>query len=240
MRIARILALFLCIVACASSQSPMRSTKTYRAAPGTWFVCHGDSITEGYGTTGWRTSDHYAYPYLTTQLASSLTFGMVQLGISGQGFNYVYPVYPSSTFPNLTVDAVNRVDPILSQTGSKYLIIFAGTNDIFLNGTSGANTWTLAETYINARISAGWTIANVCVGTMLPRQNAHESDRTAYNNAIRSNAAGMGYKVCDFAANTTIGEAGDENNPTYYLDTIHPNDAGHAILAQIVKDTLFP
>lgn len=240
MKLARFLTLLLVAAVIGCAQSPMRSTKTYRTPPNTWLVCHGDSITEGYGTTTWRAADTAAYPYQTSLLATAFRFGVVQLGISGQGFNYVYPVYPSSTFPNLTVDAVNRVDPVLAYTGTKYLVIFAGTNDIFLNGTSGANTWTLAQTYINARISAGWTAANICVGTMLPRQNANEANRTTLNTSIRSNAAGLGYKVCDFAANTTIGDAGDENNPTYYLDTIHPNDAGHAILAQIVKDTLFP
>lgn len=235
-----LLTLLFCVAACGSAQSPNRSTRVPRTPPNTWLVCHGDSITEGYGTTTWRAADTMAYPYQTSLLATAFRFGVVQLGISGQGFNYVYPVYPSSTFPNLTVDAVNRVDPVLSQSGTKYLVIFAGTNDIFLNGTSGAATWTLAQTYINARIAAGWTAANICVGTMLPRQNANESARTTLNSSIRSNAASLGYKVCDFAANTTIGDAGDENNLTYYIDTIHPNDAGHAILAQIVKDTLFP
>lgn len=75
---------------------------------------------------------------------------------------------------------------------------------------------------------------------MLPRQNQKESDRTTYNGLIRSNAAGMGYKVCDFAANSTIGDAGDENNTTYYSDQIHPTAAGHVILQQIITATMFP
>lgn len=154
--------------------------------------------------------------------------------------NYIYPVASANTFGTLTADAVTRVDPLLSNTGDKYLIIFAGTNDIFLNGTSGAATWTLLESYINARISAGWTAGNICVGTMLPRQGAHEADRTTLNSSIRSNAAGMGYKVCDFAADSRIGDAGDENDATYYSDTIHPTAAGQAILSQIILSTLFP
>jgi len=96
------------------------------------------------------------------------------------------------------------------------------------------------QTYLNARISAGWTAGNICVGTMLPRQGQKESDRSTYNGLIRSNAAGMGYKVCDFAADTRIGDAGDENNTTYYSDTIHPTAAGQQILADIIKSAIFP
>lgn len=133
-----------------------------------------------------------------------------------------------------------RVDAARVNAPNNYLVIFAGTNDIFLNSTSGAAAWTLLEAYINARIAAGWPADHICVGTMLPRQNQHEADRTALNTAIRSNAAGMGYVVADFAANTTIGDAGDENNATYYADTIHPTAAGHAIMASIIIAALFP
>ena len=154
--------------------------------------------------------------------------------------NYVYPIPPSSDYGTLTADAVTRIDPLRYQVSNSYLIIFAGTNDIHVNGTSGAATWALLEAYINARIAAGWPAGNICVGTMLPRQNQHEADRTALNTAIRSNAAGMGYIVADFAADTTIGDAGDENNATYYADTIHPTAAGHAIMATIIINALFP
>lgn len=165
---------------------------------------------------------------------------MSNFGINGQGLNYVYPVAPSNTFGTLTADAVTRVDPVLANSGTKYLVIFAGTNDIFLNSTSGANTWLLLKAYIEARIAAGWSAANICVVTMLPRQGQHESDRTAYNSAIRSNQATYGYKIADVAANSTIGDAGDENNTTYYLDTIHPTAAGHVIIQGIISAALFP
>lgn len=179
-----------------------------------------------------------AYVAVATELAQNSptrVVGFENLGINGQGLNYVYPFPPSNGFGTLTADAVTRVDPLLARTGTKYLVIFAGTNDIFLNSTSGAATWTLLESYINARISAGWTAANICVGTMLPRQGQHESDRSTLNGSIRSNAAGMGYKVADFAADATMGPAGAENNTTYYQDLIHPTAAGHVILASIIK-----
>lgn len=185
-----------------------------------------------------------SYPHLVTLAAQAADparyFETWNFGINGQGLNYVYPSPPSNSYGTLTADAVTRVDPILSRDGTKYLVIFAGTNDIWLNSTTGAGAWTLLETYINARISAGWTVGNICVGTMLPRQNGNESARTTYNGLIRGNAAGMGYKVCDFAADSRIGDAGDENDATYYSDTIHPTAAGQAILSQIILSTLFP
>lgn len=218
------------------------TTRTPRVAPTHWLVCHGDSITLGATTTDPATK---SYPYLVYQAAltqdSTRVFGYANFGINGQGLNYVYTQSPSNQFGTLTADAVTRVDPILSQPGAtKYLVIFAGTNDIFLNSTTGANTWTLLQTYISARISAGWTAANICVGTMLPRQSSNESNRTALNNAIRSNQGTYGYKIADFAANATMGTSGQENNATYYSDTIHPTDAGQVILGNIVSAQLFP
>ena len=224
-----------------SQSNPVRVGKPTYPAQTIWLACHGDSITYGETTTDPATK---AYPYLVYNeirtANPSWVWGYGNYGITGQGFGYVYPYPPSNTFGNLTQDAVTRIDPILTYSGTKYLVIFAGTNDIFLNGRNAAQTWALLQTYLNARISAGWTPANICVGTMLPRQSLNESIRTTYNASIRSNVPGMGCKVCDFAANATMGEAGDENNTTYYSDTIHPTDAGQAILAQIVKDTLFP
>lgn len=231
-----LLALFTAI---GYSQSRPPAMQVTRPAPNTWLVCHGDSITFGAGLLSPATQ---TYPALVWQAAitahPTLAFGLWAFGINGQGFSYVYP--PSSDFPNLTVDAVNRVDPVLPMSGTHYLVIFAGTNDIFLNNKTGTEAGALNLTYIDARIAAGWPAANICVGTMLPRQNAHEADRTTYNGLIRSNAVLRGYKVCDFAANSTIGDAGDENNTTYYSDTIHPTAAGQVIIAGVISAALFP
>jgi lysophospholipase L1-like esterase len=45
--------------------------------------------------------------------------------------------------------------------------------------------------------------------------------------------------VVDIAANTTIGDSGDQNNTTYYnADTVHLKTAGYAIVAQAVADVI--
>lgn len=165
---------------------------------------------------------------------------VLNYGISGQSFDYVYGVPPSNSFGNLTQDALARVDIVLNRDGQKYLVIFAGTNGIFLKGNSGNTEATLNLAYLDARLAAGWPAGHICNGTMLPRQNQHESDRTTYNTTIRTGSTSRGVKICDFAANATIGCAGCENNTTYFGDTVHPLAAGHVIMGQIVKDALFP
>jgi len=118
-------------------------------------------------------------------------------------------------------------------------VIFAGTNDIFLYSQTGAQTAALLQTYVDARNAAGWAYSDICVCTMLPRQSANESARTAYNSDIRTNAI-KGYVVADVGADATIGVFSAPTNTTYYSDTIHPTDAGHAIVASIIKTAFFP
>lgn len=217
-------------------------TNSYHT-PTTWLVCHGDSITAGYGTTNVNTTNANCFASLVSSsvLASKqYAMGMFNFGINGQGLNYVYNVPPSDSFGTLTADAVTRVDPVLAYSGVKYLVVFAGTNDIFLNGTTGANCWTLLQTYINARITAGWSPANICVVTMLPRQSTNESARTTFNGLIASNQVSMGYKIADAGGDAIYGAFAATANPALYPDTIHPADAGHTTIKNLVVAQLFP
>ena len=59
-------------------------------------------------------------------------------GINGQGLNYVY--WQSTEYGTITADGATRVDAAQVNAVTNYLVIFAGTNDIFLNGASGAAT----------------------------------------------------------------------------------------------------
>lgn len=181
------------------------------------------------------------FSYLVTTAynagAPAVTGTEFNFGINGQGLNYVYSVAPSDHYGTLIADAVLRVNPLLQYSGPKYLVFFGATNDIFLNGTTGSGAWTLMSTYIDQEIAAGFTPGNICVGTMLPRQGQHETDRTTLNGLIRTNAPGKGVKICDFAANGSIGCAGCEDNTSFFLDRIHPAAAGHVIMADIIKAT---
>lgn len=160
-------------------------------------------------------------------------------GINGQSYDYVYPVAPSNSFGNLTADATTRVDPVLNDQGTKYLVIFAGTNGIHLKRNSGATEAALALAYVDARIAAGWTAANICLVTMLPRQGQYESERTAFNTALRAGATARGVKLADLDT-TALGAAGAEFNSALYQDLIHPTAAGHVTIASVITAALFP
>lgn len=198
-------------------------------------IAHGDSITQGTGTN--------TFPYLAALVRSLYGDGLIcnykGRGISGQGFNYVYAT-GAPEFANLTTDALTYIDPLRNAGLTNRLIVFAGTNDITLNATTGANCYTLLTTYLNARISSGGFLASeLVVVPMLPREaGAKEADRTAYNNAIAGDAGGIGYKKVP-TTDTLLFAAYAQNNTTYFQgDKIHLTNAGAARLAAAIKAVL--
>lgn len=195
------------------------------------FNAVGDSITYGSGVT-------YGYAALVQQaITSNKAFtpnGMIR-GIDGDGFNYIY----AGQTLNLTQDAVTTIDPIRDVTRRDYLVIFAGTNDIWLGGSSAAQTYAYFQTFIDARIASGWVEGDIFVCTMLPRQTLSETIRTAYNSAIVGKAkAGGGtynYTAIRLDLDASVGVAGQQNDTTYYQSgAVHPNQAGHQIIANLV------
>ncbi|MDZ4688349.1 MAG: hypothetical protein SH850_25020, partial [Planctomycetaceae bacterium] len=70
----------------------------------------------------------------------------------------------------------------------------------------------------------------VVVGTMLPRLSVPDATRLSFNALIMADSTSWNAK-CDFGAEATMGQYANVNNPTYYLDGIHPTAAGQALLA---------
>lgn len=213
-----------------------------RAKPTKWIVAHGDSILRGVGSSDVNGAHRLNMVSLVAdaaRIAHGYTFGDLNFSLDGQGFNLI----GTPGFGNLIDDATMRVDPVLERDGTKYLLLFAGSNDIHNTGGnhSGTTTAALLQTYVAARIAAGWTPALIFVCTMLPRQNGlYESERTVFNSDVRFHAAGAGYTVVDLAANATIGPAGADQNSTYFEDATHLKDPGHAIAAPIISALMFP
>lgn len=193
---------------------------------------HGDSITVGVGAT-----DGYAYQFLRQANAAGFVCNYKNRGINGQGLGFQYT--NSAEFGTLTADAAGAIDVARSSALPNRLVIFAGTNDIYLNAKTGAQTYTLLTTYIDARIAAGWLSSEIYVITMLPR-GLNTAERQNYNNAIVGDAGGRGYKVVAAHLNGNIGDDGDQNNATYFSDTVHPTNAGHTIIATLLKAQMFP
>ena len=154
------------------------------------------------------------------------------------------------TFHNLAVNGsqissltsrASATDAYYKSTNSKNLIVvWAGTNDIVLGGVSGTTAYNSLVTYCQARQATGW---KVIVLTMLPRQEntipTFEAQKVAFNNLVVANWATFADGLANVAADSRIGDAGDDADTTYYnVDRIHLNDAGYAVVAGIVKDAI--
>lgn len=195
-------------------------------------LAHGDSITNDLADLAQNYSQ-------VVQLAEQAhATDLVERGIGGQSWNYIWP---SSTVPaTLIDDAVTQIDAKRKAGVRNKLVVFAGTNGITLGGHTATAEAADFDTYINARISAGWDMADVTVVTMLARSGVNESDRAAYNAALVSKAVTYGYKLARVDLDPNIGGSGYPSNPTYCYDGIHPTAAGQAIIASIVDAVSFP
>jgi len=127
--------------------------------------------------------------------------------------------------------------------GRNIHILQAGSNDLATGTGKDAQLITDYQTMVG-RIKTDDPYAQVLVCTILPRnasfsggQNAagFETDRQTVRTSVLANYASWGADgVVDFAGNTTIGDAADADNTTYYGDKIHPTAAGHAVMAQVL------
>lgn len=147
----------------------------------------------------------------------------------------------AKTTPNLISLAATQVDPLLNAPNSPWLILFAGTNDITY-GDTAAQAYASFQTYIAARLAAGWPAARTIVCTMLPRGSAVEAARTPYNASLVSGASTYGYKLARLDLDPNIGQANQNTNPEFYEQTfaIHPNIAGMTIVASDIAAIFAP
>jgi hypothetical protein len=176
------------------------------------FVMVGDSIPAGFNS-------NQPFPQL---IARDLNTVVSNQSVAGAGW---------TTDPgggSLTARAAAAVDPLVAYNGSAAttkLGLFAGTNDIFTSGLTGAQTFAAFETYIQARNAVGYLYANMIVFEMLPRAGAHEVERTDYNAALVAGALTYGYQLVRLSLDTLIGVAGADSNRAYYgFDKTHPTD----------------
>ena len=119
-------------------------------------------------------------------------------------------------------------------------VVWAGTNDITLGGLSATIAYNALVTYCQARRAVGW---KVIVLTMLPRQEntdtTFEAKKVSFNANVVANWTTFADGLADVAADSRIGDAGDDADTTYYdPDRVHLNDTGYGVVAGIVKDAL--
>jgi hypothetical protein len=186
------------------------------------YVAEGDSISD---TNFSNTTTHYP--------------GIFVANSSPKMVGACYAVSGSS-ISNLNARAAS-VDAIIPAVtgGRKFILsVLCGTND--LTGTDAASFLTSLAAYCDARRAAGW---KVVVGTILPRSDAgaatFNSRRATVNAAITSSWVGVHCNaVADFAADATMGPDAAAANTTYYLDGVHPTNAGQTILESIIRPVI--
>jgi lysophospholipase L1-like esterase len=185
----------------------------------TLVVYDGNSMTVGLGVS-------VNYPLVCGGLIGRTSYISISVAISGY------------TTTQLASDASVRVEGLY--TNNQYIAkriccFWEGTNELYF-GVSAATAYANIVTYCQARRTAGW---KVVILTILPRSNAGlpvdwETSRQTVNANIIANWATFADALADVAADSRIGDAGDSDNTTYYLDKVHMTVSGYAIVAPIV------
>lgn len=206
-------------------------------APVVEVFVHGDSIT--YGTGASFTYLSYAYDLdrnlsLSNYVSPACSSVFVR-GIAGQSWNYVWPSAPSTN--TLIQDFPLSIVPNLSATRRNVLIAFAGTNGIQIAGHSAAQEYADFQVYITNAL-AYFQPRDIVIVTCLPRETMSETTRSAYNALLVGGVATYGYRIARVDLDPNIGCAGCQLNATYFFDTIHPTDAGHAVIANVIYSAL--
>lgn len=127
------------------------------------------------------------------------------------------------------------IDP---DAATNVLVVNCGSNDIAADQRNATGEQAAADlaAYCADRQTAGWTVV---VTTVLPRTSTgvganYETRRTTLNTAIRADWATYADALADTAADTTIGDATDSDNTTYYSDKVHLTFAGRHIAGPII------
>lgn len=139
----------------------------------------------------------------------------------------------TSTMQTTTLDALYR-----KWVDYNVLVVWEITNELNA-GIAAATALSNYTTYCTNRRAVGWKVIAV---TVLPRTSASgtfEADRQTVNTSIRAGWTSYADALADVAADSRIGDAGDQNDLTYYLaDAIHLTTAGAAVVAGIVTTAI--
>jgi lysophospholipase L1-like esterase len=209
----------------------------------------GNSITRS-------TACDYAqsFPFLTLAAVRAAGYTNAEnnnVAVGGTGVNKLVDPINGALPPNSN-NLFQRAQTSYSATRIKNVMVIAlgtnnlaaGDNDVefILHGTGSlAATFPGSGLYpaIDAAVAQGWKVVVVTPG---PRtdcdpgyQPTYNSRRTEVCNDLVANGPSHGALVVDTRGIANFGGPTDSNNTTYYsADKIHPNNAGHALLAPSV------
>lgn len=173
----------------------------------------GDSLTHGLGA--------YPWPFIMAD-DSNEVFVPLNLAVGG--------ATTTSIATDVNTPSANQDDgttaELLTESDTTVLTLLIGTNDL-TNGRTPADTYADLVSYCQARRSDG---ALVVAMTLTPQSMQTEVD--SLNSLIRANWATFADALVDLAADPRLD---DNTDTTYYNeDQLHFNDAGRAVVAELV------
>lgn len=189
-------------------------------------VCHGDSLTHGYGaSSGLGTATGTTYPgVLAARLGPA--WRVTSLGTGGW------------TIGLLAGEAGKKVDPLFDpHLAENALIIFAGTNNLGGGHQSADTAFRELTAYCRARKAAHpWHIL-VVTPPMAAYPKVYPPDFDAqmvqYDALIRRHWHEFADGIVDVEADFRLGAPGAEHNPVYFTgDFTHLTDAGYQIVGE--------
>lgn len=159
----------------------------------------------------------------------------------GGGYLYYVAALGGWRTEQMITAGPTKIDPLYQRQRIKNIVVaWEVTNDVGLGGANATQAYNNIVTYCTARRAAGF---QVVVVTVLPIHQttypAFEALRQTVNTNIRNNWATFADAIADIGADSTIGEAGDEQNQTYYqVDQLHLRVPAGTIIAGYVKDAI--
>ncbi len=180
----------------------------------------GNSLTYGSGASG--PAGRYPNQVIA---ALSGSYAWTNQGIGGQTTTQMLATQDA--------DSSNQYTSLRPKTG---LVIWELRNDIANGGVSAATAYANYATLCQKARDRGFVVVAV---TCLPSSGLSDATRATVNANIAANYASFAHALADVAADTTIGQNGQNTNLTYYnADGIHMTDAGYTIVAGLVKTAL--
>lgn len=196
-------------------------------------VAEGDSITNGLGATGGQPGwPGRVVPALMEDVTKTYTLSNV--ATSGYTLN------------NMDVNFATRAGAQYDPTKEINLLVFmGGTNDSAV--TDENNRYKNYRRMVRKARQTGFN--RVVVGTLISRSNGtgpanadgyFDAGTLGLNEKIRDywNSDLDADGIVDWGANAIFDEAVDADNTTYYVDKLHPNNAGYDVMSAVAAPVL--
>ncbi len=177
-------------------------------------VVAGDSRTQGN-----QVFDNEAWPFLLGVAPTCRLWGY--------GTNSKRIGANTSDAQTLQSEGATTVDTKLVVGEKNVLIVFAGENDLRVDGITGAQCSARLDAYLTARRSAGWTGNNKIVVTQIP--NYGGAEWTTYNTHI----AALNSTLCDCVVILPASLL-DVSNGNFANDGLHLSSGGQKLFAKTV------